>query len=404
MGYLDRGNGPSLVACTVVPFVLTWAFASVRIYIRRFMLKVWKIEDWLFLASQICFSVLAVCAFIATIYGNGQHLNTVAESDLPVVMKFWYSDELIYVITSLLIRLSIGFFLLRLCNLKLQILLIRATMCTMTVVSVSYFGFMVFQCQPVAYFWLRFNGGQGYCFSGRVISDITIVFSVVAAMVDLLFGILPIFVIWNLNMNRRAKVIAGGLLALGIIAGLSVVIRIIYINSLSDPEEDFTFLTFKVAIWSIIEPAIGIICMAISTYRPLFKSLRDKISPGDRSHSTFGNDDPNSKSMRNFSTPTPSQKSSMNRSASSASNRSHTFEDMLDKDGMQRQPSVTGGRETPSGGKGGKKDWEESFMMKDGIMRKTALWDVGNLCEYPQNWSCISAVIEIHEAFVNNDL
>jgi len=53
MGYIDRGNGPSLVACTIVPFILTWAFSSVRIYVRRFVLKIWKVEDWLFLASQV---------------------------------------------------------------------------------------------------------------------------------------------------------------------------------------------------------------------------------------------------------------------------------------------------------------------------------------------------------------
>ncbi|KAG4422789.1 hypothetical protein IFR04_004137 [Cadophora malorum] len=278
MGYIDRGNGPSLVACTIVPFILTWAFSSVRIYVRRFILKIWKVEDWLFLASQACFSVLAMCAFVATLYGNGQHLKTVARKDLPIVMKYWYSSELIYVVTSLLIRLSIGFFLLRIVSLKAHVWTIRTTLATMIFVSIMYFGFMVFQCKPISYFWHRFTDGTGKCFSPKLIADLTIVFSVFVATTDLTFGILPLFVIWDLKMNRKTKCIVGGLLTLGILAGLSVIIRIIYINNLSNPEEDFTFLTFKVAIWSIIEPAIGIICMAITTYRPLFKSLADKIS------------------------------------------------------------------------------------------------------------------------------
>ena len=53
MGYLDRDNGASLIACNIVPFALTWAFSLVRIYVRRFVLKIWKIEDWLFIASQV---------------------------------------------------------------------------------------------------------------------------------------------------------------------------------------------------------------------------------------------------------------------------------------------------------------------------------------------------------------
>ncbi|KAH7317905.1 hypothetical protein BKA65DRAFT_109857 [Rhexocercosporidium sp. MPI-PUGE-AT-0058] len=389
MGYIDRGNGPSLVACTIVPFVLTWAFSSVRIYVRRFVLKIWKIEDWLFLASQICFSVLAMCAFVATIYGNGQHLKTVAAKDLPTVMKYWYSSELIYIVTSLLIRLSIGFFLLRICNLRAHIWTIRITMATMIVVSVMYFGFMVFQCRPISYFWLRFTDGQGYCFTGRIIADITIVFSVFAATADLIFGILPIFIIWDLKINRKTKIIIGGLLTLGILAGLSVIIRIIYVNSLSDPEEDFTFLTFKVAIWSIIEPAIGIICMAITTYRPLFKSLRDKISQNSRSNSTTQAQDgtliangKSSKSKNAKSSKTKGKKPStyilpsQSRSRSTAgytrtgsSIDSHAFEDVMEMDGMQRQPSVTGGRREGDGAG----VWDEDYVMKDGIMMSTTV-------------------------------
>ncbi|PVH78534.1 hypothetical protein DL98DRAFT_590278 [Cadophora sp. DSE1049] len=387
MGYIDRGNGPSLVACTVVPFVLTWAFSSVRIYVRRFVLKIWKIEDWLFLASQAAFSVLAMCAFVATIYGNGQHLKIVAAKDVPIVMKYWYSSELIYVVTSLLIRLSIGFFLLRICNLKAHVWTIRATMATMIFVSIMYFGFMVFQCKPISYFWHRFTDGTGKCFSPKLIADLTIVFSVFVAATDLTFGILPIFVIWDLKMNRKTKCIVGGLLTLGILAGLSVIIRIIYINNLSNPEEDFTFLTFKVAIWSIIEPAIGIICMAITTYRPLFKSLADKISEVSRTHTTTHPN--NNTTITNPKIKTKTKKPSTHTHTNPLHSRSksksgyttsesaenlHAFEDVMEMEGMQRQPSVTGGRGKGKNGKGERDDtWDEDFIMKDGIMMSTTV-------------------------------
>ncbi|KAK0111818.1 hypothetical protein ONS96_001086 [Cadophora gregata f. sp. sojae] len=394
MGYIDRGNGPSLVACTVVPFVLTWAFSSVRIYVRRFVLKIWKIEDWLFLASQASFSILTMCAFIATIYGNGQHLKTVSQKDLPIVMKYWYSSELIYVVTSLLIRLSIGFFLLRICTLKAHIWTIRAAMCTMIFVSIMYFGFMVFQCKPVSYFWHRFTDGVGKCFTPTLVTNLTIVFSVFVAVTDLIFGILPIFVIWDLNMNRKTKMIVGGLLTLGILAGLSVIIRIIYINSLGNPEEDFTFLTFQVAIWSIIEPAIGIICMAITTYRPLFKSLADKISQASRSHTTtthphnntiMTNPNLNTKSKSKLKTrklsihlhSKPLQSRSRSRSGyttNESSEHIHAFEDMLEMEGFQRQPSVTGGRGKGSGrGKKDDDEWDEEDITKNGIIMSTTV-------------------------------
>jgi hypothetical protein len=56
-----------------------------------------------------------------------------------------------------------------------------------------------------------------------------------------------------------------------------VIIRIAYIRKVN-LTIDFLFATSNVSIWSIVEPAIGICCMAASTYRPLFKSLMDKAS------------------------------------------------------------------------------------------------------------------------------
>jgi hypothetical protein len=54
-----------------------------------------------------------------------------------------------------------------------------------------------------------------------------------------------------------------------------VIIRIEYVR-LVNLTIDFLFAVSNVSIWSMIEPAIGICCMAASTFRPLFSSLKDK--------------------------------------------------------------------------------------------------------------------------------
>jgi hypothetical protein len=50
------------------------------------------------------------------------------------------------------------------------------------------------------------------------VANVTIAYSVFAVIADLIFGILPIFVIWDLKMNKKAKMIVGGLLMLGILS------------------------------------------------------------------------------------------------------------------------------------------------------------------------------------------
>lgn len=85
-----------------------------------------------------------------------------------------------------------------------------------TLLTVMYFFFCTFQCTPVSYFWRQFEGEKGKCLPRLLVQNVSISYAVFAAVTDIIFGILPITVIWNLNMNRKAKMVVGCLLALGI--------------------------------------------------------------------------------------------------------------------------------------------------------------------------------------------
>lgn len=100
---------------------------------------------------------------------------------------------------------------------KVHIWIVKGTMGTIGFLSVIYLFAVIFQCHPVRFFWLQFAGLPGGCIDPSVVSNGTIGFSVFAAAADIIFGVLPIFVIWNLKMNPKAKVIVGGLLTLGIL-------------------------------------------------------------------------------------------------------------------------------------------------------------------------------------------
>jgi hypothetical protein len=58
-----------------------------------------------------------------------------------------------------------------------------------------------------------------------------------------------------------------------------VIVRIEYVRLVS-LTIDFLFAVSNVSIWSMIEPAIGICCMAASTFRPLLTALKDKSVTG----------------------------------------------------------------------------------------------------------------------------
>ncbi|KAF8860536.1 hypothetical protein BDZ45DRAFT_688317 [Acephala macrosclerotiorum] len=309
--------------------------------------------------------MLALDALLAAVHGNGQKLANVSLADLPVAMQYWFAAELLHTFTTILIRLSIGFFLLSVVNLKSHVWTIRISMIIMTIITTIYFIFVVAQCHPVSYFWLQFSGGEGACFEAQFVEDATIIFSVFAAATDIIFGILPIFVIWNLQMNRKAKMIVGGLLTLGVLAGLSVIIRIYYVHQVEDAT-DFLFATSKVSIWSMIEPAVGICCMAASTYRPLFKSLLDKTMVTTRARTQRTFNDPEDPIGRSDST-------TGLRSKTGSVNSSHT----KNSDSFDFEMKMESHHTTAEGP--GKKGWrrkakdEDKWDFKDGIMQSTTV-------------------------------
>jgi len=89
-------------------------------------------------------------------------------------------------------------------------------MVLMTITSIMFFVFVMIQCNPMNYFWSDYSGGHGKCFSNLTVENVTISYSVFAAACDLTLGILPLFVVWQLKINQKSKLVVGFLLALGI--------------------------------------------------------------------------------------------------------------------------------------------------------------------------------------------
>lgn len=64
-------------------------------------------------------------------------------------------------------------------------------------------------------------------------------------------------------------------LGLGAIASLATIVRVPYVVTLTQTN-DFLFATVDVAIWSTVEPGVGITVVSLATLRPLFRSCLER--------------------------------------------------------------------------------------------------------------------------------
>ncbi|EHK99995.1 hypothetical protein M7I_4078 [Glarea lozoyensis 74030] len=160
---------------------------------------------------------------------------------------------------------------MRICVDRRQKLAIWIIITTTVVFTVFYFFLVVFQCSPVPYFWTQYLGEKGTCVPANWITDSTYAHSAISAVSDWTLGIIPVFFLWNLEMNPRTKISVGIILSLGAIGSTATIVRIPYIKQLA--QSDFLWSTTDVAIWSTVEPGIGLTASAMATLRPLFRTF-----------------------------------------------------------------------------------------------------------------------------------
>lgn len=90
------------------------------------------------------------------------------------------------------------------------------------------------------------------------------------ATADWALGTLPLFIVWDLQMKLKTKALVAGILAFAAIGSTATIVRMFYIHTLMDGP-DFLYATTDVAIWSTVEPGIGIAASSIATLRPLVR-------------------------------------------------------------------------------------------------------------------------------------
>ena len=108
-----------------------------------------------------------------------------------------------------------GAFLLRVATKKVHRRIIYGCFAVNIVFNVYFFFFTVFQCAPVYGFWSRMGGTKGVKCLPDISVDSTYASSAIAASIDWIFGLLPIWIIEDLQMNQRKKIALGVIMGLG---------------------------------------------------------------------------------------------------------------------------------------------------------------------------------------------
>jgi hypothetical protein len=106
-----------------------------------------------------------------------------------------------------MLKISVGFFLLRVSVDLKHIWILRVSMMLTAIFGLSYFFIAVFQCLPVSAFWEENPRAEGYCMADKPILIMTYTASCLNCIADWIFGILPAFIVWSLKMPLKTRIL-----------------------------------------------------------------------------------------------------------------------------------------------------------------------------------------------------
>ncbi|KAK7951134.1 uncharacterized protein PG986_006862 [Apiospora aurea] len=292
LGFDVNPAGTRLFIVQMVALVLASLACCLRVYVRAFMVRKMLMEDWMMLVALLIYTPTSIIILHSIVLGGtGLHTTQLTQQGIITALRAWYLGEVLYVPTATLIRMSIAFFLLRIAVKSWHVWITRINIVVILVFNIGYFFIMVIQCTPPSFFWegpAKVPGAHGSCINKAIVPISTIFHSVLSAISDWTLALLPIAMLWDVQINLRTKISVAMLLGTGLVAGIALILRASYVRNITI-SADFLHDTVDVATWSVLEPALGIVAGCIATLRPLFKNLGLSALKRSRKYSSGNN-------------------------------------------------------------------------------------------------------------------
>ncbi|EME85190.1 uncharacterized protein MYCFIDRAFT_119694, partial [Pseudocercospora fijiensis CIRAD86] len=244
------------------------------------MLRNFGADDWTMLATQLLFSAYLTAQLIGVAYGTGQHLEDLIPWRAERALKAWYFCEIFYVCSTSFLKVSIGLFLLRVATNKIHIWIVRMIMILAAVFGFAFLFVVIFQCWPISDWW-SLDPTQKHCIKPDIVIGLTYGVSGLNVIADWTLGILPAFIVKDLQMSVRQKRLVAIILSFAAVGSTATIVRLPYVGSLAQSfdgsEGDFLYTTVGVAIWTTVEIGVGITAGCMATLRPLIRMAFERL-------------------------------------------------------------------------------------------------------------------------------
>ncbi|KAF6808452.1 integral membrane family protein [Colletotrichum plurivorum] len=268
-----QNEGPKILAATLTVTAAALIVVLARLYVRIGIIHSFGTDDAV-TTFAMATSIAGVAFVVSSVhYGAGRHAGDIDPHDFVIGMKLNFVSQELYLAGICLVKLSVGFSLLRVATKKIHKRVIASIMAFMAAYTIALSALtqtLVVQCDDIRVLWDP--SVVSGCWSTQTLQGLSYTNAAITILTDLIFATIPIAILWHLEVHRRARLRISLIvvLALGLFAVAAACVKTSYLPNYGR-HGDFLWDTRDITIWTATEMNVGIVAGSLPTLRPMFK-------------------------------------------------------------------------------------------------------------------------------------
>ncbi|KAL7908105.1 hypothetical protein GGI35DRAFT_480823 [Trichoderma velutinum] len=269
------------IAVSYGTIIGTGAFAivvcSTKLYIRKFMLNSFGIDDWACLVGLLFVTTFNGIGLAVVYYGAGKHIQHVTPDELKHWFMLYYVCICLYLSISFAVKSSILLFLRRVFPVPYVQYTTMGLLIFFTLFTISGTFLAAFQCNPPKYTYdivfLMSPDRAKFCFPAMTSYAIFMYQAVLIFCCDIIMFLLPFPALMSVQLNSRKSLALLAVFGSGVVACIAPAIRFKSLNFYKTGSTDTTFEGASSLYWMAIEYNMGLVAGSLPALRPLFQRL-----------------------------------------------------------------------------------------------------------------------------------
>ncbi|KAM3480429.1 hypothetical protein MY5147_001195 [Beauveria neobassiana] len=235
------------------------------------------------LGRDDCFIIISICVGLPctiinsvglTRHGLGKDVWTLTPDAIETFGRYFYAQQILYLFLVTTIKLSLLFFYLSIFPGTGVRAVLWLTMAVTGLFGLTFMLLSVFQCMPVAFYWMRYvQPIEGHCTRINLLGWIH---GGVSTAIDVWMIGIPLFQIRKLELHWKKKVGATIMFLTGsfvtVVSALRLRSLIYFANSINP-----TWDELPLALWSTIEINVGLMCACLPTLRLILVRILPRV-------------------------------------------------------------------------------------------------------------------------------